>query len=120
MNIFSAIKLVDRKNETEMLFHDIQTKEDYSSNKTIILWADSGVGKSSVVQILKSKPGLRRPIVVVETPPMNERELIGNGSFLSHIAMSFDDAFRGEQWSFEEYLHYGMSNRQLKKILEMC
>lgn len=113
-NIFSTKKIVDRKNETAYIIEDINKGNDSSRNKILFLWSDTGIGKTSIVSKVSHDTSLNKPIVIVDTPPINNKELIGNGDFISYIAESVSNYLKEQNWSLKDFLISGSSERLQK------
>lgn len=111
-NIFSSQNIIDRINETQYVIEDINKND--CKNKVLFIWSDSGLGKTSIIKKASLNSKLSKPIIIVDTPPINKKELIGNGDFISYISKAISDYFQGAKMSLKDFLSLGMSKR-LKK-----
>ena len=52
-NLFSSKKIIDRKNETEYIANDVEKYSKSGKNKVLVIWSDSGIGKTSIIKKLE-------------------------------------------------------------------
>lgn len=113
-NLFSSKKIIDRKNETEYIANDVEKYSKSGKNKVLVIWSDSGIGKTSIIKKLEIEKKLKRTIVMVSTPPTNSNELVSNGDYMSYISQSISSKFQNDGWTLKDFLMNGMSERQQK------
>lgn len=119
-NIFSTQNIIDRIDETRYVVEDINKNK--CKNKVLFIWSDSGLGKTSIVKKASLNDELSKPIIIVDTPPINKKELVGNGDFISYVSEAISNYFQNEKMSLKDFLALGMSERLKKsegsKVLE--
>lgn len=113
-NIISTKNIIDRKHETTYVVNDINQNDGKPRNKVLVLWSDSGLGKTSIVEKASQDEKLKKPIIIIETPPINNNEFIGNGDYISYIAESLSSYFESLEWSLKDFLMLGLSERFTK------
>lgn len=113
-NIISTKNIIDRKHETTYVVNDINQNDGKPINKVLFLWSDSGLGKTSIVEKASQDRNLKKPIIIIETPPINNNELIENGDYISYIAESISSYFKNQKWSLKDFLMLGLSERLAK------
>lgn len=109
--IFEQGDIVDRANETNKIEQIIkQCVKDVASH-AIIIWADSGYGKSAIMGKVKSIfEGRPVRVAIAETPPSNNATST-EGQYLCYIAEAIDHTLK-EQFSLENFLYSPASNIQ--------
>ena len=88
--IFEYGEIVDRKKETEKIEQIIRNSVRERISHAIVIWADSGYGKSAIMQKVKmafEDQPLR--IAIAETPPSNNATSV-EGQYLNYIAEAID------------------------------
>lgn len=113
-NIFSTKTIIDRKHETTYIVEDINKNNGNLRNRVLFIWSDSGIGKTSIVEKSSHNTALCKPIVIIDTPPINNNELVGNGDFISYIAEGISNYFTVQGWSLKDFLTLGLSERLQK------
>ena len=106
---FRENKLLDRVNETNYIYNDIVSAHE---NKIMIIWSDSGIGKSSLTDKVFSKKYENKIIIKVNTPPVNANEMVVAGQYISYIALSFDMELSSHNFSMKKYLLSGYNERK--------
>ena len=103
--------VVDRDREAKQIAQLLQDRTSHSSS-VIILCADSGYGKSSIMhKVQEIYNDLTNKIVVVETPPTNNNTVPIDGQYLNYIAETLDEKLK-PWYSLEKFLYSSDSNYQ--------
>lgn len=110
--LFGKEELLDRINETDYIYNDIISSYE---NKIMIVWSDSGIGKSSLVNKLFLRNYENKIIIQVNTPPINRNEMIVAGQYISYIALAFNSILSEYNFSMKDYLLCGFNKRKTAK-----
>ncbi len=90
-NIFSTQNIIDRIDETRYVVEDINKNK--CKNKVLFIWSDSGLGKTSIVKKASLNDELSKPIIIVDTPPINKKNWLEMEilflTFLRRLAIIF-------------------------------
>ena len=104
--------IVDREREAKQIAQLLRENVQNKSH-VIILCADSGYGKSSIVYKVKEiYDDLSNHIVIVDTPPTNSNKAPVEGQYLSYIAETLNDKLK-PGYSLESFLYSSDSDYQL-------
>lgn len=96
--------IIDRDREAKQIAQLLQDSTQRTSH-VIILCADSGYGKSSIMYKVKQNyDNLCDRIVIVETPPSNNNIAPVEGQYLNYVAEALDSKFKSE-YSLETFMH---------------
>lgn len=109
-------KVIDREEETKYIVNDINCA-DKNINKILLIYSDTGIGKSSIIKKTSHTSALTVPIITVETPPTNNLDVVENGYYISYIAEGISQYFQEKRFSFSNFLSLGLSNQQQKNTL---
>lgn len=103
--------IVDREYEAKRIAQLLRDSVQNTSH-VIILCADSGYGKSSIMYKVKEiYNDLSNQIVIVSTPPTNSNMAPMEGQYLSYIAEALNDKLK-PKYSLESFLYSPDSNYQ--------
>lgn len=101
--IFRKDDIVDRIKEAQTIESIIRETARNGATQAIVLWADTGYGKSAIMRKVKSFfDGQPIQIAIVETPPTNSTTPI-EGQYLNYIAETLDRVLSG-QLSLKQFL----------------
>jgi len=101
--LFQSEGIIDRIKESKKIEEIIRENARNQTPHAILLWAETGYGKSAVMQKVKdsfANQAIR--IVIVNTPPINNTTPI-EGQYLNYIASAIDDSVHN-QFSLETFL----------------
>ncbi len=101
--IFRKDDIVDRVKEAQAIESLIREAARNGTAQAIVLWADTGYGKSAIMRKVKSFfDGQPIKVAIVETPPTNSTTPI-EGQYLNYIAETLDRVLAG-QLSLKQFL----------------
>lgn len=103
--------IVDRNEDTSWIEEDIR-KCSGRSNRVLVLYAKSGIGKSAVVRKVASMIAGGN-FVIAETPPINANETPYRGQYLARIAAALDEYGEPRKYDLKSFLFGGSSSIQL-------
>lgn len=107
--------IVDRVIEAGTIESVIREAARNREARAIVLWGDSGYGKSAIVQKVQANlAGEPLQIAIVETPPTNNATPI-EGQYLNFIAETLDQAL-AEQLSLRKFLR--SIHNEIKPLLD--
>lgn len=115
-------KIVDRKHEVHVITNAIKEHKESKLGAILVIWSDSGYGKSSIVKKVKDEAEYQVDIISIEPPPTNIDQTPVDGRFISYIALAIDK-FYSDSLSFKYFLHTGSrlyTQRQQADILEVA
>ncbi len=103
--------IVDREREAKQIGQLLQDSTQNVSH-VLILCADSGYGKSSIIYKVKEiYDNLNSQIIIVDTPPANSNMAPVEGQYLNYIAETLDNKLKPE-YSLESFLYSSDNNYQ--------
>lgn len=107
--------IVDRIHETRAIESIIRETARDGLVHAIVLWADTGYGKSAIMRKVKSIfDGQPLQVAIVETPPTNSTTPI-EGQYLNYVAETLDRVL-AEQLSLKQFLL--SSHNGIKPLLD--
>lgn len=96
--------IVDRDHEAGQIARIIEMQSETKGSSVILLYADSGFGKSSVVEKVKEKyQSLKDRMIIVNTPPKNRTSASVEGNYLNCIAEAINQKLLGV-FTLEDFL----------------
>lgn len=103
--------IIDRVNESQKIEEIIRTNARNQTAHALLLWAETGYGKSAIMRKVKDNFA-NQPvrIVIVDTPPVNTTTPV-EGQYLSYIAGAIDETIHS-QFSLEKFLYSSQSHIQ--------
>ena len=108
--------IVDRAKEAQIIESIIRETARNTDVHAIVLWADTGYGKSAIMRKVQSYfEGQPLKIAIVETPPSNETTPV-EGQYLTYIADTLNRDLAG-QLSLKDFLT-SVHNR-IKPLLDL-
>lgn len=108
--------IVDRTKEAQTIESIIRENARNTDVHAIVLWADTGYGKSAIMRKVQSYfKGQPLQIAIVETPPSNEATPV-EGQYLTYIADTLDRDLV-DQLSLKDFLT--SVHNQIKPLLDL-
>lgn len=114
----SEYKLIDRNAETNAILEDINKYQALKQNKILFIWADTGIGKTSVIEKIQQNKNLNTKIAIVDTPPANDDDITNNGAYITYIANTLNNVVFNDRLSLKDYLRMGVSQRLDKQEVD--
>ncbi|MBO5511201.1 MAG: hypothetical protein J6B24_05660, partial [Clostridia bacterium] len=106
--VFEHGAIIDRINETKTVEAIIKKNINNQKAHAIVIWADSGYGKSAIMQkVMVSLNNQSIHVIIVDTPPTNTTTPI-EGQYLNYIAEAINTALQDE-FPIESFLYSSQS-----------
>lgn len=97
-------QFIDRVSYTENLVNDIKIFNNKKENRVRFLWANSGHGKTRLIQNLDKE--VDKSIIILNTMPINN-DIVKKGEYIRLIAKELDLYFKNSNFSLTYCLEHG-------------
>ena len=109
---FQTAQIIDREEYINNISSHIDECIVNNENSAIFLYGPSGIGKSSIMRKLNQERTKQPPLVIVETPPINQDSTSTLGQYLSYIAQALNKFHDSTIYSLEFFLSSSLSKHQ--------
>lgn len=116
MSYYNNRKIIDRQKETSEIVSNI-TKSSSTDNYILLVYGNSGVGKSSLMEKVSKTDLIRREFVFVNMPPKNNDNLCEKGAFINEIVKTLNNT-KGLFDDLSSFIFHGFSERYRKSEME--